>query len=83
MPATKNGRAVKGAQRRVLTVDGHAPLRPGQEVPVQPVQVLGLRDRAAEGVHEHGHRAVGLQQRAQEPLQEGDELLVLLGLAHL
>lgn len=53
------------------------------EVFVQPLQVLRLRDGPAEVVDEHGSGAVGLQQRAQQPLQEGEELLVLLGLAHL
>lgn len=50
---------------------------------MQPLQVLGLGDRTAEVVDEDGGGAVGLQQGPEEPLQEGDELLVLLGLAHL
>lgn len=50
---------------------------------MQLLQVFRLRNRATEVVNEDSSRAIGLQQRAQEPLQEGDELLVLLGLAHL
>lgn len=50
---------------------------------MQLLQILGLWNRTTEVVNEDGSRAVGLQQRPKEPLQEGDELLVLLGLAHL
>lgn len=50
---------------------------------MQLLQILRLWDRAAEVVNEDGSRAVSLQQRPQEVLQECDELLVLLGLAHL
>ena len=50
---------------------------------MQLLQILWLRNRASEVVDEDGGGAVGLQQGPQEPLQEGDELLVLLGLAHL
>ena len=50
---------------------------------MQLLQVFRLGDRTAEVVNEDGGRAVRLQQRPEEPLQEGDELLVLLGLAHL
>lgn len=65
------------------TIGGNVLFCSGNEVFVKPLQVLGLRDGPAEVVDEHGGGAVGLQQRAQQPLQEGDELLVLLGLAHL
>lgn len=50
---------------------------------MQLLQEFRLGDRTAEVVNEDGGRAVRLQQRPEEPLQEGDELLVLLGLAHL
>lgn len=50
---------------------------------MQLLQVFRLRHRPAEVVNEDGRGAIGLQQRPQEPLQEGDELLVFLGLAHL
>ena len=50
---------------------------------MQLLQVLRLRDGTTEVVNEDGSRAVSLQQGPKEPLQEGDELLVLLGLAHL
>lgn len=65
------------------TINGNVSLCSGDEVFVQLLQVLRLRNRVAEAVDEDGGGAVGLQQRAQEPLQEGNELLVLLGLAHL
>lgn len=50
---------------------------------MQLLQELRLGDGTAEVVNEDGGRAVGLQQGPEEPLQEGDELLVLPGLAHL
>ena len=50
---------------------------------MQLLQILWFRNRAGEVVDEDGGGAIGLQQGPQEPLQEGDELLVLLGLAHL
>lgn len=50
---------------------------------MQLLQVFRLRHRPTEVVNEDGGGAIGLQQRPQEPLQEGDELLVFLGLAHL
>ena len=50
---------------------------------MQLLQIFRLWNRTTEVVNEDGSRAVGLQQRPKEPLQEGDELLVLLGLAHL
>lgn len=65
------------------TVHGNPPLRSREQVFVQLLQECRLGNGAAEVVNEDGGRAVGLQQRPEEPLQEGDELLVLPGLAHL
>lgn len=65
------------------TIDCDIPFCPGEKVPVQLLQILRLGDWTTEVVDEDGGRAVGLQQGPQEPLQEADELLVLLGLAHL
>lgn len=50
---------------------------------MQLLQILRLRNGTAEVVSKDGSRAVGFQQGPEEPLQKGDELLVLLGLAHL
>lgn len=81
---TKTATAVgRSHARDTRTVHGNVSFRPGQQVLVKLLEVLGLRDRTTEVVDEDGGRAIGLQQGPQEPLQEGDELLVLRGLAHL
>lgn len=84
IPVIKNDIAFKKSQETgTHTVHSNPPIRSRDQVFVQLLQEFRLGNRTTEVVNEDGGRAVGLQQRPEEPLKEGDELLVLLGLAHL
>ena len=68
---------------RVYTVGCDTPLRSGQQVSEELLGVFGLGHGLTQAVDEDGRPAVGLQHRAEQPLQEDKELLGLRRRAHL
>lgn len=65
------------------TISGHSSLCAGEQVSEEPLGVLRLSHGLTQTVDKDRSTAVGLQHRADEPLQEDEELLVLCGKAHL
>lgn len=69
IPVIKNDIAFKRSQERgTHTVHGNPPLRSRDQVFVQLLQEFRLGNGTAEVVNEDSGRAVGLQQRPEEPL---------------
>lgn len=66
-----------------ITISSHSSLCAGEQVSEEPLGVVGLGHGLTQTVDEDRGAAVGLQHRADESLQEDEELLVLCGNTHL
>lgn len=66
-----------------ITVSSNSLLGAREQVSEEALRVLSLGHGLTQAVHKDGGTAVGLQDGAEEPLQEHKELLVLRRQAHL